>query len=187
MPTTLKLDLLVIPTYDSRLLGISDVSTYPSPPIAPTIEITIPGFGIVSLPFTPSDFNVFDSTSLGITGVGDVLVPIPDGVYEIKYSVFPAFENNIEKSIIRVDQLMEKFDAAFMKLDMMECDMAIKTQDKVVLNSIYYFINGAIAAANNCAIDTANKLYNQANKMLDNFMNNNKCGCSGNNYVINFH
>ena len=73
-----------------------------------------------------------------------------------------------------------------MKLDMMECDKAIKTQSKVDLNTIYFFINGAIAAANNCALDTATKLYDQAQKMLNNFVKNN-CNCSGNNYVINFY
>lgn len=187
MPTTLKLNLLAIPTYDTRLLGISDISTYPSPPVAPTIEIDVPSFGIISLPFTPEEFNIFNSTTFGITTVNDDLVPLPDGVYKIKYSIFPAYENYVEKTILRVDSLMEKFDTAFMNLDMMECDMAIKKQDKVQLNSIYYFINGAIAAANNCAIDTANKLYNQANKMLNNFIKNNQCGCSGNNYVVNFH
>jgi hypothetical protein len=46
-------------------------------------------------------------------------------------------------------------------------------------------IQGSIAAANNCAIDTANKLYVQANRQLDYFIAN-QCGCTGNNYVINF-
>ena len=86
---------------------------------------------------------------------------------------------------MRVDKLQQRFDEAFMKLDMMECDRAIKTQSKVELNSIYFFIQGAIAAANNCAIVEANKLYNQADKQLNTFMRNN-CGCSGNNYNINF-
>jgi hypothetical protein len=52
----------------------------------------------------------------------------------------------------------------------------------VDLNSIYFFIQGAIAAGNNCAEIEATKLYNQADKMLNNFIKNN-CGCSGNNYV----
>lgn len=185
MATTL--DFLVIPMYNTQLLGIADASTYASPPVSPTIEIDVPSFGTVSLPFNPNDFNIFNSTVLGITSVGDPLVPLPDGVYTIKYSIFPAFDNFIEKTIIRVDQLQEKFDDAFMTLDMMECDMAIKTQQKVELNSIYFFIQGAIAAANNCAIDTANKLYNQAQKMLTNFIKNGYCHCSGNNYVVNFH
>ena len=184
----LKLDFLVIPTYNLETLGIADNSTYPaSPPVsAPTIELEVPGFGLVSLPFSINNFNVYNSTSLGITPVGDPLVPLPDGVYYIKYSVAPAYQNFVQKTIMRVDQLQEKFDSAFMKLDMMECDAAIRKQQMVDLNSIYYFIQGSIAAANNCAIDTANKLYNQANRMLNQFIAN-KCNCSGNNYVNNFY
>jgi len=182
----LKLDILVVPTYNSKTLAINDISVYPTTPSAPSIEITVPGFGSVNLPFNPGEINVFNSTSLGITSVGDQDLPLPDGVYFLKYSIAPAYENFVERSIMRVDQLQEKFDTAFMRLDMMECDRAIKTQQKVNLNSIYFFIQGSIAAANNCAIDEANKLYNQANKMLTNFMKSD-CGCSGNNYITNFY
>lgn len=184
----LRLDILVVPTYNTQTLGVADASYYPEDFTiqAPTIEIDVPGFGIVSLPFTPNEFNVFNSTSLGLTEVGKPLIALPDGIYKIKYSVAPAYTNNVEKTIMRVDKLQEKFDQAFMKLDMMECDMAIKTQQKVDLSSIYFFIQGAIAAANNCAEFEANKLYNQAQKMLNNFMKNG-CMCSGNNYVTNFY
>jgi hypothetical protein len=184
----MTLDILVIPTYNTLTLGVADASIYDTdPPVvtSPTIEITMPGFAPVSLPFNVNDFNIFNSASLGLSIVGDPLIPIPDGIYTLTYSVAPAYENFVTKTIIRVEQLQEKFDNAFMKLDMMECDLAIKTQAKVDLNSIYYMIQGSIAAANNCAVDTSNKLYVQANKMLNNFIKTN-CGCSGNNYIINF-
>jgi hypothetical protein len=184
----LKLDILVIPTYNSLTLGIADISTYPaSPPISsPTITIIIPnGFGSVSLPFTPDSFNVFNSLNLGLSSPGDDLTPIPDGEYTLTYSVDPPSINFVTKTIVRVEKLQEKFDNAFMKLDMMECDSAIKTQSKVDLSSIYFQIQGSIAAANNCAIDVSNTLYIQANRMLDRFIKNN-CGCSGSNFLINF-
>jgi hypothetical protein len=184
----LKLDILVFPTYDINVLGVLDASTYPTAPPSvtnPTLEINVPGFGSVFKPFNVNSLNLFTSSNLGLSPVG-VNQPLPDGIYHLKYTVEPAYENFVEKSIIRVDKLQEKFDSAFMKLDMMECDRAIKTQSKVDLNTIYFFIQGAIAAANNCATNEAMKLYNQADKMLDNFMKNN-CGCSGNNYVINFY
>ena len=184
----LQLDILVVPTYNTLTLGIADASIYPTnPPVvsSPTIEITVPGFDVVSLPFNVNDFNIFNSLSLGLSTFGQPLLPLPDGVYKLKYTVAPAYENFVEKTIIRVEQLQEKFDEAFMKLDMMECDRAIKTQQKVDLNTIYFFIQGAIAAANNCAVAESNKLYNQANMMLNNFIKNN-CGCSGTNYVLNF-
>jgi hypothetical protein len=185
----LKLDILVLPTYDVLTMAVADTSTYPVSPAVtnPLIEITIPnGLGTVTIPFVPTEINIFNSESLGITDLGADLLPLPDGVYFLKYTVDPAFTNFVERSIIRVDQLQEKFDAAFMKLDMMQCDLAIKTQQKVDLNSIYFFIQGSIAAANNCAVNESNKLYIQADRMLNNF-NRNNCYCTGNNYITNFY
>ena len=185
MPT-LNLDFIVVPTYNTTMLGIADTSTYPDDPpvvVSPTIEITAPGFDMVSLPFTIQELNTFTTVTLGLT-TSEVL-PLPDGVYFLKYSINPAYENYVEKSIMRVDQLQEKFDNAFMKLDMMECDKAIKTQAKVNLSTIYFFIQGAIAAANSCALVQSEKLYAKANSMLDQFIINN-CGCSGSNYLNNF-
>jgi hypothetical protein len=184
----LKLDIIVVPTYNVFNLAIMDASTYPDdPPLVSgaTIDIDVPGFGLVSLPFIVGELNIFTSASLGISAVG-VSEPLPDGIYHLKYSIAPATTNFVEKTIIRVDKLQEKFDEAFMKLDMMECDKAIKTQSKVDLNTIYFFIQGSIASANNCAEVESNKLYTQANKMLNNFIKNN-CGCSGNNYQVNFY
>ncbi len=182
----LKLDILVIPTYNTLTLAVADASTYPTTPPNVTnqqITITVPNFGIVNLPFVINELNVFSSANLGITPVG-TNQPLPDGIYYLEYSVNvpPTYAlEKVDKTFMRVDRLQEKFDEAFMKLDMMECDRAIKTQAKVELTTVSFFINGAIAAANNCATIEANKLYLQADKMLTNFMRKN-CGCSGNNY-----
>lgn len=184
MATTL--DILVINTYNIQTLGVADNSVYDILVTAPTIDITVPGSTVVSLPFSPNNFNIFNSTSLGLTTVGEPLVALPDGVYFLKYTIAPATTYFVEKSIMRTAAIQEKFDSAFMKLDMMECDLAVRTQSKVTLNTIYYLIQGSIAAANNSAIDTANKLYAQADRMLDNFIKTN-CGCSGNNYINNFY
>jgi hypothetical protein len=183
----LKLDILVIPTYSSKTLGIADASLYPDdPPVvsAATIEITIPGFAKVVLPFSVDNFTVYTSSTLGLTEVGTPDLPLPDGIYNLKYSIAPAYLNYVEKSIVRVERLQEKFDEAFMQTDMMECDKAIRTQTKVDLSSIYFLIQGAIAAGNNCAVDSANKLYLQADKMLNNIIGNRSC--SGSNFITNF-
>ena len=187
MPT-LNLDIIIIPTYNTYTLAVVDNSTYPTTPpsvTSPTIQIDVPGFGLVTKTFNVAETNVFNSTDLGITTAGNEL-PIPDGIYGVKYSIAPHDSPYyVEKSIMRVDQLQEKFDGAFMQLDMMECDKAIKTQSKVELMSVYFFLQGAIAAANNCANVESAKLYAQANNMLD-MMLNNDCGCTGVNYIINF-
>ena len=186
MPS-LNLDILVVPTYNTLTLGVIDASIYPTAPpsvTSPTIEITPPGFNIAVIPFDVNNFNIFTSANLGISSVGDNQ-PLPDGVYHLRYSIAPAYANFVEKSIMRTDQIQQRFDEAFMRLDMIECDSAIRTQSKVELTSIYFFIQGAIASANNCAIVNANRLYNQADRALTAFIRNN-CGCSGNNYINNF-
>src|SRR5690606_10047797 len=110
-------------------------STYTDTPQSPTLEITIPGFGEISIAFVPDDFNVITSGILELTEADEDIIPIPDGVYTIKYSITPAYENYVTKNIMRVEQLQEKFDEAFMTLDMMECDGAIKKQSKVELST----------------------------------------------------
>jgi hypothetical protein len=186
----MTLDFLVINTYTVNTIGIADTSTYDTDPpvvVSPSMSFIIPGFSSPTvLPFVPLNFNVFNSLILGLSTSGQPLLPLPDGVWTATYSVDPAITNYVTKTFMRIDRIQEKYDSAFMKLDMMECDSAIRTQSKVTLSSIYFMIQGAVAAANNCAIDTANKLYMQADNMLTNFINNN-CGCSGNNYTINFY
>ena len=183
----LKLDILVIPTYSTFSLGVMDASTYPTDPpnvSSPSIKITVPGFGDTILPFDVNAFNLYTTANLGITEVGSEQ-PLPDGIYRLRYSVSPANVNYVEKTIMRTEKIQEKFNRAFLQLDLMECDGAIKTQSSVTLNSINFFIQGSIAAGNNCAEYEANKLYTQADNMLNNFLKSN-CGCSGNNYQINF-
>lgn len=185
---SLSLDIIVLPTYSTYTMAVVDNSIYPTTPpsvSSPTLQITPPGFDIVSIDFNVQETNIINSTSLGLTTLG-YEVTIPDGIYYLKYSIAPHYSPYyVEKSIMRVELLQEKFDEVFMRLDMMECDRAIKAQSKVELMSIYFFIQGAVAAANHCAITTAQKLYTQANTMLNNMLAGD-CGCTGTNFLINF-
>lgn len=183
----MTLDIVILPTYDVTTLAVADASTYDTdPPVVsnPTIEITVPNFDTESLVFTVEETNIFNSTDLGISTAGNE-EPLPDGLYCFKYMVDPSATYYVEKTIFRVDQLQQKFDEAFMRLDMMECDGAIKKQSFINLNTIYFFIQGAIAAANNCATVEATKLYNKANSLLD-YLNNANCGCSDATFSITY-
>lgn len=178
------LNIQVVPTYSTLLLSVKDISTYDTTPTSPTIRIYAPGID-VSVPFVPNTINTFNSTSLGLTTISEDNIALPDGVYYLTYSIAPALSNYVNRTFMRTDRIQEKFDNAFMKLDMIQCDKAIKTQAKVDLTSIGFFISGSIAAANVSAIDVAEKLYIQADKMLNNFIKNN-CGCTGTNYIVNY-
>lgn len=181
MATTVR--LTVTPTYDKMTLGLTDTSSYDASPASATVEITPPGFNAVTLSFTPEALNVFQSSDLGIVTLGDTEVELPDGVYTVVFT--PLGQDPITIYFMRIEVLQEKFDAAFMKLDMTECDKAIKKQSKVELNTIYFFMQGSLSSANNCAITESNLLYATAKKLLNAFIRNN-CGCSGTNFLINF-
>lgn len=173
---TVKLDLLIPETHDSKRLLIADVSTYPSPFTinSPTIEITPPGFPQVTAVFTAQGFMVFDSMSLEITcsDVDCELIALPDGIYYVKYSITPAWQYFVNKSFLRVNKLQEKLDKVYLKLSFMQCDEAIKKEDKRQLDTIEMYINGAIAAGNNCLDSLAMKLYNKACEYIEDFVNN---------------
>ena len=182
MATTVR--LTPTPTYDKLTLGLTDTSTYDVVPASASVVITPPGFDAVTLAITPEGLNVFQSSDLEIVTLGDTEVELPDGVYTAVFT--PLGETPITIYFMRVEKIQEKFDAAFMKLDMTECDRAIKKQSKIELNTIYFFIQGAISAANNCAIIESNSLYATADRMLNAFIRTN-CGCTGVNYLANFY
>lgn len=171
-----RLNLLFPDTHDSKYLLIADVSSYPSPFTisSPTIEITPPGFPVVVLPFTAQGFTVYDSMPLEITcsDLDCEKIALPDGIWHVKYSITPAYRYFVNKSFLRINHLMEKFDRVYLKLEFMQCDMAIKSEDKKVLDTINTYINGAISAANNCLDTLAMQLYNKASKYIDDFINN---------------
>lgn len=175
--------LTVTPIYDKMTLGLTDISSYDAAPASASVVITPPGFDAVTLSFTPEELNIFESSDLGIVATGETEVALPDGVYTVVFT--PLGEDPITIYFMRIEYLQERFDAAFMKLDITECDKALKKQAKVDLNTIYFFMQGAISSANNCAITEANTLYTTASRLLTSFIKNN-CGCSGTNFLINF-
>jgi len=176
--STISLDLLLIENHSPYALSIGDFSTYPTnyTPVSPTLMVVATGFPQVTLTFTPNQINTYTSENLGITCVGTPIERLPDGLYKVKYTINPAYQNFVEKTFLRVDAIQERFNKTFMQLDIMQCDGPIRKQRKEELSTINFYIQGAIAAANNCADEESLRLYNKANQMLDQFINQ-KCNC----------
>lgn len=171
------LDLFYLDSHSSELLTIADISQYPDgfTISSPTIEITPPSFDMISIPFTARGLQVYNSTTLGITEEDCDNIPLPDGIYKVKYSIYPAYKHFVTKSFLRVEKLLEKYDKAYVKLDITQCDLAIKNVEKKRLNLIWEYINGAIASANQCAEKQAMELYVRANDAIDKFYKT--CNC----------
>lgn len=171
------LDILVVPTYNRKTLAVMDNSYYPTSFViqSPSLEITIPGFNPILLPFVPNTTNVYSSTNAGFSTVIDDIGSLPDGVYTLKYSVTPAYQYYVEKSIMRTESIQEKFDTLFLKSDITECNGRLKKQIKDELDVIYIMIQSSIAAGNNCATNLAMSLYRTALEKLNQLSQN---GCS---------
>ena len=170
----LKLDLLVIDTHNPLTLGIGDLSSYPQgfAIVSPSISITPPNFPLVTLDFTDKQINIYDSLNLKITCEGQDKVKLPDGIYILKYSIAPAYQNFVEKTFFKVDNIMEDFDTAFLKNDITICDTKLEEKNRRFLEEIEFYINYAIASANRCANSTAKESYAKAKKLLSLY---NKC------------
>lgn len=171
------LDLLYIDTHNIGTLGIVDISQYPTgfSVTTPSLEITPPGFNKITIPFVAYSLQIYNSHTLGITSGECEPNPLPDGIYTVRYTVFPSHRNYVNKSFLRIEKLLEKFDKIYVKLDIIQCDLTIKSAEKKQLNLIWEYINGAIASANNCAEAQAMELYNRADAALDKFEKT--CSC----------
>jgi len=175
----LKLDLVYMDTHRADSFAIADTSVYPTGfiKVNPTLEVTVPGFSPKSITFTPSSIQVYNSNTLGITCDDCELSNLPDGIYTVKYTLTPAYQYYVERSFMRTNMIYSKLDSYFLKLDFMQCDQALKESQKKVLDTIEFFIEGAIAAADKCMPGKAMDLYNTANDMLNKFNKNGMPSC----------
>lgn len=167
------LDLLILESHSTYVLVVADISQYPTSfnISTPTIEITPPGYITESITFVAKSIQIYNSEMLGIICDGSCeTTPLPDGIYKIRYSVYPSYKYNVTKSFLKVDQLLEKFDKAWLKTDTLQCDLAVKTDKKKMLDNIWSDINGAIASANNCMDKQAMDIYRRAETKLSNFL-----------------
>jgi hypothetical protein len=163
-------------THNLITLGLADISLYPSGfnVVNPTYQITPPGFPSVSVTYTKSSINLYNSNNLNLTCVTDrsLLTPLPDGIWKVVQTINPVLDYMNEKTFIRVANLKYQFGLAFLKTDMINCNDQVGIEKMKYLHQIESYIEGAIAASNQCNIVLAMNLYRMADKVLRNFMRN---------------
>lgn len=175
------LDITLIPTYSLKTMGIADISVYPTGYNIsnPTIEITAPGMKKIAISFIPKTVNIINSNTINLTCVLSIsqLASLPDGIYTLKYSVNPVQTNFVEKSFMRVDNLECKYAAAFLYLDLDDDSFKDIHKEKIKkLKTVRMFIDGSVAAMNECDANLAFKLYKKAQEMLDAIIDG-ECKC----------
>lgn len=184
--TAPTLNLLLLDTHNLNTLGVADLSQYPTgfSIISPSLEVIPPSFPVTTLVFTPNSLNVFNGTDLGI-GCYDPnnLCEIPDGYWQIKYTISPAQTYFVQKSFMRTQVLQRMLGQLFLSLDLDKCDEVIKSQDMDQIDQINYYIQTSIAAANECNAKLAIDLYNIAFRMTHQMLNHRPFGRG--NFLLN--
>ena len=101
------LELALIDLRDSSVIAISDLSTYGAIPSSNqlALQITPPGYPTVNVPFSPLNVNVYKCVDLGVTCSDSGCTPLPDGIYEIVYTVVNVQPNAvISKKFIKIER-----------------------------------------------------------------------------------
>lgn len=170
---SVSLDFNYFETNNLKTLGIQDGSIYdPSVPIVkPIIKVYIPGFTECSvLNFKANQINILNSNNLGLTdsSSSEDLVNLPDGIYNIEYSFLPYETYTVSKKIFRVSFLSSRFE------EMVRKGITPCSDDKSYFNLLKkaeFYIYGAIANANSCNYKEAITLYNEAEKIIEDYLN----------------
>lgn len=181
MSTTLLLQ--DIPTNDCRILTLCDASSY-NPDLTVSnalLEITPPGFSCsVFFEVKPKFQIVLNSSNLKIVPAKtqSQLVCLPDGIYNIKYSIAPNDKQYVEYDFLRNVSQMNNWYKAISKLyhrrnAISKKDFEEKRHELIWIKEL---IDVAKYKAEECGeAQEAIELYNEANRLLVDFNNCPSC------------
>ncbi len=170
------LNLALLDWRSSDSLVIADTSTYTVLPAGGlyNLVVTPPGYQPISIPtFVPGVVNVFKCVDLGITCSDTGCTPLPDGIYDITYTVQPPAGSNLpatsaEFKFIKIDQIKCKYQIAFLMVDL-ECGCHNPKWKSYMdeLRMIRVYIDGSVAECNNSNYRLSYEFYKKADWMLD--------------------
>lgn len=170
-----KLSLNIPKASDCSLLSIYDASYYDvNFPISNTIlEIKPPG----SCCFIPFDLDqgwcskTLNCLDLSLCCDGNTCSLLPDGNYEIKYSIDPNEFSMVEFNYFRVCQLWSNYTSEVCKYQDIKCNLS-KSEKEEFKNRLYNIrnmINDSVILSEECLnVAAAYELYNEAKNLLTN-------------------
>lgn len=177
-----KLDLEIPETSCENVLRIIDVSDYADTNLLPItcerLDIIIPGYTNpvyintinynFSLNLTAQDLEIICESDTGS-------YPLPDGVYDIRYSICPEETANVSYYHLRTTAITNQYYKELCKLNFQECEPTAELLQKIKdLRYIKMLIEAAKAKAEYCqAPDKGMQMYNYAKKLLSKY----KTGC----------
>lgn len=169
------LDLNLVDLRNMNVIAISDVSTYLTTPTTGqySLQITPPQSNTINIPFTPLSVNIYKCVDLGLTCSDSGCTPLPDGIYDILYTVVssntPPITTSIRKSFIKIDHIKCAYQHAFLALDL-ECICHDHAQELYMkeLERADLYITGSVAECNRGNNNLSFKYYQKSEFILNN-------------------
>lgn len=167
------LNLEIVETYNPNLIKIVDFSTYIEDMDikCELLEITAPGFiSPVQIEVTKGFELLLNACDLGIQrqDCGEEKFALPDGVYNIKYSISPNDKVFVEYSYLRTTKILNRYYNELSKIETKGCSLEDCNQKKLRdLRDIKSYIDIAKAKVEFYGdIKEALEMLNYANKKL---------------------
>lgn len=179
---TSELSIIEIPTNNVKTLVLKDGSAYnPNLPVEnAVIEVTSPGASKTYINrIHPGDTVVLNSSLLKIVPAkyATQLVPLPDGIYQIKFSIKPNMRLFVEYALLRNTVQLQRYYNAICGLFSDKCSVTLKEFEEKRRQLIWIkeLIDAAKWKVEECGDEDGGlELYSEASRLLDNF---NNCGC----------
>lgn len=168
---------LEIPTVtNSCVLKIFDTSVY-SPLLdisCPSLYITVPGFTYsTELVFVPDSAPTLTACDLGLQtdSCGTSYVPLPDGIYVVKYAVEPKSKVYVEYNHLRITCALNQYEKILCNIDVSDCDPPAKIKERLRdLRLIGMYLEAAKAKVEVChRSQEGMTLFNYAVRLLNKF------------------
>lgn len=167
------LQLDIINTNNLNVFKLTDSSIYADglDIKCPTLHITVPGFTTpVAIDVTPGFNLTLTACDLGLS-VANCTLNIPDGVYNIRYSVSPNDQVWVEYDFLRTSDLLQRWKNQICNLDFGLCNPDADTRKTLAeLRLIKDMIDAAKVKVEDChSTKEGVDLFHFANKRLSNY------------------
>lgn len=163
----------IIPTNNVNILHLFDTSVY-AEGLGKTcihLEITLPGFKEVRLIEPNPNFNLpLNAITMAlIPETADYLIPLPDGLYHIRYSLSPNDQVWVELDHLRTVAFDQEMFEQRCMIKLNACspgeDVVKQLKD---LQEVENYLKAAIAKVEYCGeLDRGMELFNYAKRLFD--------------------
>lgn len=156
MPNKHQLSLEVPDTNNCSVFRVLDTSLYSSllDITCGTLEITSPGFNQpISIEVLPHFNFVLNACTLGIqtSDCGSISEMLPDGIYNIRYSVSPNSQVFVEYNYLRICMTLNKYFNELCKVELAACEPEADVKAQLnELNLIKSFLDAAKVKVEYC-------------------------------------